>query len=114
MYNDRYHDALRCSPVWGMIVCDAYGPSDYYKQKHPHWNDQIKVLPNTVPKQPQEVIDDLHANVKKHIDVVIKKITDVIPECQQFALEIVPRSNWYPAIQQACLVLVPTCVVNIK
>ncbi len=102
MYNDRYHDALRRSPVWGMIVCNEYGPSKYYKEKNPHWNDQIILPPSSTPKYPQDVIDDLHADIKKHMDVTIKKITEVIPGCQQFAIEIVPRANWYPAVKQAC------------
>ena len=101
-YHDRYHDALRRSSAWGLIACDAYGPSDYYKQKNPYWNDKIVLPTDDVPKQPQEIIDELHANVKKHMDAAIKKITGDITGCMPFALEIVPRSNWYPAIRNAC------------
>ena len=100
-YNDLYHDALRCSDIWHIIACDEYGPSDWYKNKNPHWNDKVSLPSGIAPKHPKEVISDMHYNIKRHMDTAIKKITGDVPNYQQFALEIVPRANGYPAVLNA-------------
>ena len=42
-YNDKYHEALRKSPLWYMISDDRYGPSKRYKQKHWNWRSSIEI-----------------------------------------------------------------------
>ncbi len=102
-YNDRYHEALRKTPTWHPDMFPNSGPSTRYKKNHSNWNERIQVDDITKHDSPKDVIDKLHDITKPHIDATVYKINFKIKNCKNFAMEIVPRMNWYPdVIKSAC------------
>ena len=102
-YNDHYHEALRKKPDWQPSMFPKSGPSKRYKENHADWNQGIIVADITKHDSPKDVIDKLHDVVKSNIDTTVLKINLKIVNCKNFAMEIVPRMNWYPdVVKSAC------------
>ena len=91
-YNDLYYEAFCNSHWWHLLICSDYGPSDYYMSRHNVWYDKVDVCPmEIIDWDNLQFIADCHAEVKGHIDTVVKAVNKQFTGCANYAMEIICR-----------------------
>ncbi len=80
--------------VWSLCIL---------QKRNPDWNDKIAIpdYSDEIHDEAGDVINRLHSVVKSNMDQTVLDIDKKVSGCQQFAVEIAPRQNWYPAICNA-------------